>query len=77
MIKIKHSESFISLYEHLSPEFLVQQGDFVTRGEIIARVGPLYVDDGKLNGATTGPHLHLGIIQNGKLVNPLALYHND
>ncbi len=74
MLKIQHLNGTQSVYEHLDPNLLVEEGEAVTQGEVIARVGPMYVDGGKLNGATTGPHLHFGILQNGKYVNPLALY---
>ena len=72
-------------YCHVSPNYIVQEGDFVQRGEIIGYVGPKYVygvkgntyfdSTGKpTNGATTGCHLHLGIRVDGEYVNPLDYY---
>lgn len=76
------TSDFIVTYSHVSPNFLVSVGDFVKQGEIIAHVGPKYVDNvpnnpykdssGKsTNGATTGPHLHFSIKKNDEYVNPL------
>ena len=60
-------------------------GDFINQGQQISSVGPKYIFDvlnnpykdstGKpTNGATTGPHLHLTIKENGVLVNPLNFF---
>lgn len=57
-------------YCHVSPNFIVDVGDFVSEGQVIGFVGPKYVynvpgnqyfdEFGKsTNGATTGCHLHL------------------
>ena len=74
MLKIKHPKGVVSLYEHLAPQILVKEGDWVAKGETVARVGPKYVENGKLNGATTGVHLHFGMMKGGKYVNPLEYY---
>lgn len=55
------------------------------QGQVIAYVGPKYVtgvpnnpyqdDTGKpTNGATTGPHLHLGIRRNNQYLDPLTFF---
>ena len=70
------------MYSHVSPDFIIKNGDFVKQGQIIGNVGPKYVygvpnnpykdSSGKpTNGATTGAHLHFCIKKNGKYVNPL------
>ena len=72
-------------YCHVSPIFLVKEGDYVIRGQVIARVGPKYVynvpgntytdSQGRpTNGATTGTHLHFGVRIDGKYVNPLDFF---
>lgn len=72
-------------YCHVSPNFIVEVGKRVQKGEIIGQVGPKYVygvvgnqyhdESGRpTNGATTGCHLHLGIRIEGEYMNPLSLY---
>lgn len=72
-------------YCHCDPNFIVTVGDFVKKGQVIGHVGPKnvygvpgnqYIDsDGNpTNGATTGPHLHLGIRLNGAYQNPLNYF---
>ena len=72
-------------YCHVSPNFVVQVGQNVKRGEVIGMVGPKYVygvqgntyhdsDGNPTNGATTGCHLHFGIRVDGEYVNPLNYY---
>ena len=73
-ITILHPNGYKSLYAHLSEDFLVNAGDYIYSGQVIAKVGPKYLYNGVLNGNTTGPHLHLTIFdENGNTVNPLKL----
>lgn len=69
-------------YCHVSPNYIVSQGDEILQGQIIGQVGPKYVYDvsgntykdstGKpTNGATTGCHLHIGFRINNEYINPL------
>ena len=69
-------------YCHCDPNFIVSEGDYVCKGQIIGYVGPKYVYNEKgnpysdengipTNGATTGPHLHFGIRINDQYVDPL------
>ena len=62
VIEIKHTEGFTSLYAHCQ-KLLVNQGDIVVRGQLIAEVGN--------TGRSTGPHLHFSIYKNGTLLNPM------
>ena len=60
---VQHAEGFESCYYHTSAA-LVSVGDHVARGQPIALVG--------MTGATTGPHVHWEVKENGRIVDPLA-----
>ena len=79
---ISHENGISSTYGHLSETFIVSVGQKVSKGQIIAHVGPKYVSKESIykdstgkytNGATTGPHLHLAISKNGKKIDPLTV----
>lgn len=68
-ITLTHDNMKIT-YCHVSPNFIVSVGDMISKGQLIANVGPKYVynvqnnpykdSSGRpTNGATTGSHLHL------------------
>lgn len=61
-IKIKHSDSFVTSYLHLSENYY-RVGEFVKAGFIIAKSGN--------SGNSTGPHLHFSVSENGKYINPI------
>ncbi len=84
-VKIDYGNGISSTYGHVSPDLLVSVGESVSQGDIVAKVGPKYVEkksyttytdsSGKCtNGATTGPHLHFAVSKNGKRINPQTLY---
>ena len=60
-IVINHGSGFISLYAHLS-KIMINEGDCIVKGDTIGKSGN--------TGNSTGPHLHLEIIENGLLVDP-------
>lgn len=63
-IFIDHGLGLYSMYFHLS-EVAVRDGERVTRGQVIGKVGA--------SGRASGPHLHWGVRLNGARVNPYAL----
>ena len=61
-VKLDNGHGFETAYGHMSA-IAVSNGQEVERGEVIGFVGS--------SGASTGPHVHFEIIENGKTVNPL------
>ncbi|MDD2774076.1 MAG: M23 family metallopeptidase [Elusimicrobiales bacterium] len=61
-ILIDHGFGFSTLYGHTA-ELKVKEGDKVSRGQIIARMGT--------TGRSTGCHVHYEVWVNGKPVNPM------
>ena len=62
LLKINHGYGYTTMYGHLD-RFLVKEGEHVTRGEAIGKVG--------MSGRTTGPHLHYEVWKDGERQNPL------
>ena len=62
LIILRHSEEFVTVYAH-NQENLVEEGGYVEKGQIIAKVGT--------TGNASGPHLHFEIRKHNKAVNPL------
>jgi hypothetical protein len=60
-VKIRHGNSYVTLYAHMS-SMSVSQGDRVFKGQEIGKVGS--------TGRSTGNHVHFEIIRNGVQVNP-------
>lgn len=67
-VLIDHGYGFRTLYGHCD-EVLVEPGQKVKRGEIIARVGS--------TGLSKSPHLHYEVHVNGRPVDPINYYAND
>jgi murein DD-endopeptidase MepM/ murein hydrolase activator NlpD len=64
VVKLKHKGGYISLYAHQS-RIRVKRGQHVKKGQIIGYVGN--------TGRSTGPHLHFGLMKNGRWVDPMKI----
>lgn len=72
-IIISYTNGYKSLYGHMSGDYPLSIGSSVNSSNIIGYVGPKYLSNGKLNGFTTGPHLHFTLYKNNKLIDPLSI----
>lgn len=70
---ISHKNGYKTSYSHLDSNFLVKVSDYVYSGQLIGQVGPKYLENGILNGFTTGPHLHFCIYKDGKTIDPMSI----
>jgi murein DD-endopeptidase MepM/ murein hydrolase activator NlpD len=61
MVEINHGNGYITRYAHNRAN-LVKVGDVVTKGQRIALMGS--------TGRSTGPHVHLEVLKNGRVVDP-------
>ena len=64
VVKIRHAGGYVSLYAHQS-RIRVKRGQRVKKGQIIGYVGS--------SGRNTGPHLHFGLMKNGRWINPMRV----
>ncbi len=62
VIKIKHFDGKETLYAHNNSN-IVEEGDIVKAGQVIAKVGT--------TGNSTGNHLHFETIINNENINPI------
>lgn len=61
LLLIKHADNWVTAYAH-NEKLLVQQGDVVTRGQSVARVGS--------TGSVPRPQLHFEVRRGTRAVNP-------
>lgn len=62
---ISNANGFSSVYAHCC-ELLIDSGEMVNKGQIIATVGS--------TGSATGSHLHFGIKKDGMYINPAGTF---
>jgi murein DD-endopeptidase MepM/ murein hydrolase activator NlpD len=62
MVEINHGNGYSTRYAHNS-ENLVEVGDEVRKGQIVAHMGE--------TGRATGPNLHFEVLKDGRRVNPV------
>ena len=62
-VMIDHGDGIVSCYGH-NEELLVQEGDKVSRGDVISLSGS--------TGYSTGPHLHFEVRQDGEPIDPTS-----
>ena len=60
-VRVQHGDGTITVYGHINRS-LVRVGQRSAAGQVIAETGN--------RGQSTGPHLHIGVMQNGVYVNP-------
>ena len=63
-IRIRHNNGLVTQYAHLS-SMSVRAGQSVRKGQVIGRVGS--------TGKSTGAHLHFGLVQGSRYLNPNKL----
>lgn len=66
IVTINHGNGIKTRYAHMQKKSPLKPGTPVVAGQIIGRVGS--------TGYSTGPHLHLEYIVNGKFKNPMLLF---
>lgn len=66
---LAHPGGFMTIYGHVS-EFLVDYGEKITKGQIVALTGGMPGSKGA-GLMTTGAHLHFEVMKGGKYVDPL------
>lgn len=63
LVEINHGNDYVTRYGH-NRENLVQVGDTVKKGQVVAHMGS--------TGHSTGPHVHFEVIYKGKPVDPAS-----
>jgi murein DD-endopeptidase MepM/ murein hydrolase activator NlpD len=65
VVEVKHRNGYLTLYGHLKGFAHIRVGQYVRQGQTIAYMGN--------TGLSTGPHLHFGVMHNGRWINPLKI----
>jgi len=67
LVEINHGKGYVTRYGH-NQALLVAAGNTVSKGQAIALMGS--------TGRSTGPHVHIEVVHNGKQVNPSNYLNN-
>jgi murein DD-endopeptidase MepM/ murein hydrolase activator NlpD len=67
LVEIDHGRGYITRYGH-NKKLLVKAGDTVKKGQTIALMGS--------TGRSTGPHVHIEVVQNNEQVDPAPYLSN-
>ena len=67
LIEVRHADGFTTRYAHNQAQ-LVSVGETVRKGQAIALMGS--------TGRSTGPHVHIEVLRNGKQVDPAKYINN-
>ena len=67
LVEIDHGRGYITRYGH-NKKLRVKAGDTVRKGQTIALMGS--------TGRSTGPHVHIEVVQNGEQVDPAKYLKN-
>jgi murein DD-endopeptidase MepM/ murein hydrolase activator NlpD len=62
LVEINHGNGYVTRYGH-NQKNLVQVGDTVKKGQILALMGS--------TGRSTGPHVHFEVLRDGRVVDPV------
>lgn len=62
IVELRHANGLETRYAHNSKN-LVSEGDLVSKGEVIAKIGS--------TGRSTGPHVHFEVRRGGEAVDPM------
>ena len=68
MVEIDHANGYVTRYAH-HRELLVQEGAIIKKGEQLGIMGD--------TGRSTGPHVHVEVLLNGKNINPARFLVNN
>jgi murein DD-endopeptidase MepM/ murein hydrolase activator NlpD len=66
LVEINHGGGYVTRYAH-NKSNLVNVGDVVKRGQIVALVGS--------TGRSTGPHVHFEVFKHGRSIDPATYIH--
>ena len=67
LVEVNHGNGYLTRYGH-NKQQLVEAGETVRKGEAIALMGS--------TGRSTGPHVHIEVVHDGKHVNPVKYLNN-